>query len=284
MQITAALVKELRERTGAGMMECKKALVENDGNIEAAIEAMRKSGQAKAAKKAGRLASEGLIVIKQHDRQAAMAEINCETDFVAKGDDFKNFCQHVVATVLATRPANLEQLLATPLDSGSNVEETRLALIAKISENMTVRRFTWLEVATGNHLGVYLHGTRIGVFVEMRGGSPELAKDMAMHVAANRPWYVAAEQVPADLIAKEREIYLAQAAETEKGKSAEIREKIVNGKIQKFLKDNTLLGQLFLKDDKQTVEKVLKSHRAEVIRFERFEVAEGIEKNSTCSA
>ena len=276
MEITAALVKELRERTGAGMMECKRALVENGGDIEAAIEAMRKSGQAKAAKKAGRVATEGLIVIQSRDNEAAMLEVNCETDFVSKGDDFKDFCNAVVTSVLKDHPNNLETLMATSLaGSDKSIEEARKDLVGKIGENIQVRRFATVNVQEGC-LGVYLHGTRIGVLVNMQNGSVELAKDIAMHIAASRPMCVSAEQVPADEIAKEREIYTAQAASSDK--PAHIIEKMVEGRLKKFLGEVTLLGQPFVKDPDQSVEKLLKTHGASVVHFERFEVGEGLEK------
>lgn len=277
MKIPAATVKELRERTGAGMMECKKALDETKGDIEAAIELMRKTGQAKAAKKAGRIAAEGLIVIQQDDKHAAMIEVNSETDFVSKGDDFKEFCDMVAATVLRECPTNLETLMGTPMNNGKTVEEARKDLIAKIGENTNVRRFTLMDSQTGN-LGIYLHGTRIGVLVDMRDGSKELAKDIAMHIAASRPLCVTPEQVPAEIIAKEKEIYQAQAAES--GKPPKIIEKMVEGRLKKYLGEVTLLGQPFVKDPDQTVEKLLKSQGATVLHFERFEVGEGIEKKS----
>lgn len=277
MEISAALVKELRERTGAGMMECKKALVESSGNIEAAIELMRKQGQVKAAKKAGRVAAEGLIVIQQDANYAAMTEVNCETDFVAKGDDFKNFCHTLTGFILRQRPANLEALLATPFEGGKTVEQTRLDLVAKIGENINVRRFAMMDTA-GGMLNVYLHGTRIGVIVKMRNASPELAKDIAMHIAASRPLCVTPEQVSADLVAKEKEIYTAQAADS--GKPANIVEKMVEGRVKKFLSEVSLLGQPFVKDPDLTIEKLLKSKSAEVLGFERFEVGEGIEKKT----
>ena len=278
MEIKATLVKELRERTGAGMMECKKALVESTGNIETAIEAMRKSGIAKAAKKAGRTATEGLIVIQQNSNYAAMVEINCETDFVSKGDDFKNFCFAVIATVLRECPPNLDALITAPLTgSEKNVEEARNDLIAKIGENINVRRFTLMDKHDDN-LGVYLHGTRIGVLVNIRGGSPELAKDIAMHIAASRPLCVSANQVPTETVAKEKEIYRAQAAST--GKSEHIIDKMVEGRLKKFFGEVTLLGQAFVKDPDQSVEKLLKAQGASVVGFERFEVGEGIEKKN----
>lgn len=275
MEITAALVKELRERSGAGMMECKKALVENKGDIEAAIEAMRKAGQAKADKKSSRIASEGLIVVQQEGNSVAMAEVNCETDFVSKGDDFIAFCKNVVATVLQARPADLDALLAAPcVGSEKTVEEVRKDLIAKIGENMNVRRFTLIESA--NNLGIYLHGTRIGILVEMTGGSVSLAKDVAMHIAASRPICISPDQVSAELIAKEKEIYTVQAAES--GKPANIVEKMVEGRLKKFLDEVTLVGQPFVKDPDQSVGKLLHAAGATVVRFERFEVGEGIEK------
>jgi len=278
MKISAALVKELRERTGAGMMECKKALVENGGDIEAAIEAMRKSGQAKVAKKAGRIAAEGLIVIQQDRNHVAMVEVNCETDFVSKGDDFKNFCDAVVATTLHERPADLAALMGSKLVGlEKSVEEARQDLMAKIGENTNVRRFALMDTPQG-HLGVYLHGTRIGVLVDMRGGSAELAKDIAMHIAASRPLCVSANQVPAETKAKEEEIYRAQAANT--GKPEHIIDKMVEGRLNKFLKEVTLLGQPFVKDPDQSIEELLKANQASVVHFERFEVGEGIEKKN----
>lgn len=275
MEITAALVKELRERSGAGMMECKKALVENNGDIEVAIEAMRKAGQAKADKKSGRIAAEGLIVVQQEGNCVAMAEVNCETDFVSKGDDFIAFCKNITATALKARPTDLEALLAAPcVGADKTVEEVRKDLIAKIGENMNVRRFTLIE--SDNNLGIYLHGTRIGILVEMAGGSVSLAKDVAMHIAASRPICISPDQVPAELVAKEKEIYSAQAAES--GKPANIVEKMIEGRVKKFLDEVALVGQPFVKDPDQSVGKLLQAAGATVVRFERFEVGEGIEK------
>lgn len=278
MKITAAMVKELRERTGAGMMECKKALVEVGGNVETAIELMRKSGQAKAAKKSGRIAAEGLIVIQQDNKQAAMIEVNCETDFVSKGDDFKAFCDAVATTVLKNGPTDLEALMAMPLLDGKSVEEERKDLIAKIGENVNVRRFALIEEPQEGHLGVYLHGTRIGVLVDMRGGNPKTAKDVAMHIAASRPICISADQVSADIQAKEKDIYTAQAVK--EGKPAHIAEKMVEGRLRKFLGEITLLGQPFVKDPDIKVEKLLKTEGASVAKFERFEVGEGVEKKA----
>jgi len=279
MAITAALVKELRERTGAGMMECKKALVETDGDIEAAIELMRKSGMAKADKKAGRTAADGLVVIKTSadGKQATIVEINSETDFVAKGDDFINFANAIAARILASKPADLDALMATPLqDGGESVEHARKELIAKLGENMSVRRFELLE--TSGQIGSYMHGARIGVLVDLEGGDETLGKDLAMHIAASRPVCVGEENVSAELIEKEKEIFSAQAAES--GKPADIIEKMVGGRIKKFLKEITLMGQPFVKDPDQTIEKLLKGAGAKVNRFTCFEVGEGIEKKT----
>jgi len=278
MAITAALVKELRERTGAGMMECKKALVETDGDIEAAIEHMRKTGLTKADKKAGRTAAEGLVVIKTSSdgKQAVILEVNCETDFVAKGDDFKNFVDAVAQRVLDKQPADIETLLAQSIsdDDATSVEDVRKTLVAKLGENMSVRRFELIK-AQGN-LASYMHGARIGVVVDVTGGDENLGKDIAMHIAASRPVCVSDDEVPQEQIDKEKEIFTAQAAES--GKPADIIEKMVSGRIKKFLKEVTLLGQPFVKDPDQTVEQLLKSAGAKVNCFVRFEVGEGIEK------
>ena len=278
MAISAALVKELRERTGAGMMECKKALVETDGDLDAAIELLRKSGAAKADKKAGRVAAEGAIAVKVSDdgRRAAIVEVNCETDFVAKGDDFKAFADAVAACVLANDPADVAALMELPLAGGASqtVAEARLELVTKIGENISVRRFS--TVRTEGVAGVYLHGSRIGVLVDLSGADAAVAKDIAMHVAASRPVCVSADDVPAELIEKEKEIFAAQAAES--GKPKEIIAKMVTGRVNKYLKEVTLLGQPFVKDPDQTVEKFLAAHGATVARFVRLEVGEGIEK------
>jgi len=276
MAISAGLVKDLRERTGAGMMECKKALVETDGDIEAAIDLMRKSGAAKADKKSGRTAAEGLITFKSsgNNKDAVMVEINCETDFVTKGDDFLNFASAVAQTTLDQKPADIDALLATPLDGGENIADATKTLIAKLGENMSVRRF--VSRTTDGVLGCYLHGGRIGVMVELNGGDEALAKDIAMHVAASNPNCVSEDEVPAELIAREKEIFSAQAAES--GKPPEIVEKMVGGRIKKFLKEITLLNQPFVKDPDQTVEQLVKAAGATVVGFDRLEVGEGIEK------
>ncbi len=278
MAITAGLVKELRERTGAGMMECKKALVETDGDIDTAIEQMRKAGMAKADKKAGRAAAEGLISIKVSDdgKTAAIVEVNSETDFVAKEDNFISFVDSVANYVLAERPADLDSLLAAKLPGGETVEDTRKALIAKLGENMSVRRFEIVN-AKGK-ASAYSHGSRIGVLIDVEGGEESLGKDLAMHIAASRPICVDESNVPQDEIDKEKEIYTAQAAES--GKPADIIEKMVQGRMKKFLKEITLLGQPFVKDPDQTVEQLLKSTGAKVHSFIRLEVGEGIEKKS----
>ena len=280
MSVTAEAVKALRERTGAGMMECKKALVEANGDLEAAAEAMRKSGLAKADKKAGRVAAEGVVVIERtaDGHSAALVEINSETDFVARQPDFQGFAHDVAKLVLATKPADLEALLATKLASGKTVEETRRELIARIGENIGVRRF---EIVSGAApLATYLHGTRIGTVVVIEGGDAALGHDLAMHVAAINPQYLSADDVPADQVEKEREIFVAQAATDPKlaGKPKDVLVKASEGKLRKFLGEITLLGQPFVKDDKQTVAQVLKGANARVLRFVRFEVGAGIEK------
>jgi elongation factor Ts len=280
VEITAALVKELRERTGAGMMECKKALLEVGGDIEKAIDNMRKSGVAKAAKKAGRIAAEGVVVIRVDDagQKAAMVEVNCETDFVTKADDFQAFSEDVAASVLRHRPSDLVALMELPLrDGGDSVETSRQHLVAKIGENINVRRFMLFD-AEGGVLGVYRHGARIGVLVGLQGGNAELAKDVAMHVAASRPVCLTEDQVPQDLVEREKEIFMAQAAES--GKPMEIVEKMVVGRMQKFMKEITLVGQPFVKDPEISVGKLLSNAGAAAKSFVRFEVGEGMEKKS----
>ena len=277
MAITAALVKELRERTQAGMMECKKALVETNGDIDAAIEYMRKAGLAKADKKSGRTAAEGTIVSRTSDdgKAAILVEVNCETDFVTKGDDFQNFANEVGDLAIKNLPDDLDSLLNLKMASGDTVAEATKALIAKIGENINVRRYVKAETDSGV-IGTYLHGSRIGVVATLNGGDADLAKDIAMHVAASKPACVSADDVAADVIEKEKEIYTAQAAES--GKPADIIEKMVMGRVNKFLKEITLLGQPFVKDPDMTVEKLLKNADAMVEAFHRLEVGEGIEK------
>ena len=275
--ITAALVKELRERTGSGMMECKRALQETGGNIETAVDLMRKAGQAKADKKASRIAAEGLIVVQQTRGAIAMVEVNCETDFVTKNEDFRAFAEAVATVALESGPADLDALLAMNMINGQSVEQNRRDCIAKIGENINVRRFARLATASGV-LGSYLHGTRIGVLVELEGGDAELAKDIAMHIAASRPLCVSADQVPAEFLSREKDIFMAQAAAS--GKPANIIEKMVDGRLRKYLEEVTLIGQPFVKDPDQSVEKLLQSRKAKAIRFERFELGEGLEKKS----
>ncbi len=277
MEITAALVKELRERTGAGMMECKKALTEANGDIEAAIELMRKSGAAKAAKKAGRVAAEGAILAASSGdgRVVALVEVNSETDFVAKDPGFRAFAEGVAATVVARRPADVAALGALSLPGGEAIEVARTALVTRIGENIGVRRFSIIE-RSGDHLGVYLHGNRIGVVVDLRGGDEALARDIAMHVAAARPVCIDETGVPQDLVAKEREIFAAQAQES--GKPPEIVEKMIGGRIRKFVDEITLVGQSFVKDPETSVGKLLKSRGATVAAFHRYELGEGVEK------
>ncbi|AKE52536.1 translation elongation factor Ts [Kangiella geojedonensis] len=273
MAITAALVKELRERTGAGMMECKKALVEADGNIETAIDNMRKSGQAKAAKKAGRIAAEGVILAKSGDNTGVLVEVNSETDFVARDDNFKKFSSEVVDVALSNGTADVEALNAASMPSGESVEEARANLVAKIGENITVRRVAKVD---GDTLGAYIHGGRIGVIVSLDGGDEDLAKDVAMHVAASNPQFNTADDVDPAVIEKEKEIIKAQP--DMEGKPAEIVEKMMGGRIKKFVGEITLEGQSFVKDPSTTVGQLLKEKNAKVISYTRFEVGEGIEK------
>lgn len=280
MAISAAQVKELRQRTGCGMMECKKALVDADGDMDAAAEALRKSGLAKADKKAGRVAAEGAIIVEVSGdgKTAAMVEVNSETDFVAKKDDFQNFARAVAKRILSDAPADVEALMAMPLeDGGESIEEARRGLIATIGENINVRRFVRREAGSGN-LSSYLHGERIGVLVEAEGGDAALARDVAMHVAASRPVCVDESEVPQEMLDKEKDIFSAQAEAS--GKPAEIIEKMVNGRIRKFLGEITLVGQPFVKDPDQTVGKLLKGAGATVKGFDRFELGEGVEKKT----
>ncbi len=276
MQITASMVKELRERTGSGMMECKKALQATDGDIDKAIEDMRTSGLAKADKKAGRTAAEGLVIIAISDdkKEASIVEVNCETDFVSGGDEFKAFTTAVANTVLAESPADVEALVALPFEDGVSIEEKRQAMVAKIGENIQVRRFE--RVSTEATFGSYLHGIRMGVLVEMENGNDDLMKDVAMHIAATNPVCIAEGDVPAEMLEKEKSILIAQAKES--GKPDNIIEKMIEGRIRKYLAEITLLGQAFVKDPDQTVEKLLKSAGATVKSFHRFEVGEGVEK------
>jgi len=280
MAVTAEAVKQLRERTGAGMMECKKALVETNGDLDAAAELMRKSGLAKADKKAARVAAEGVVVIERSadGKRAAVVEVNCETDFVARENDFKAYAASVAKVVLEQRPATVDALLALTGDSGTTLDEVRRVLIAKIGENISVRRFEIVESPVV--IGSYLHGSRIGALVSLKKGDEAAAKDIAMHVAAINPPYLSAAEVPAEQLAKEQEIQAEQTKADPKmaGKPDAIIAKVAEGKIRKWLGEITLLGQPFVKDDKQSVEQYLKQAGAEVAAFVRYEVGAGIEK------
>ena len=275
MEITASLVKELRERTGAGMMDCKAALSDARGDIEIAIEVMRKSGAAKAAKKAGRIAAEGIISIKLNENDIVILEVNCETDFVTKDESFLSFVDSVIQVISNNNVSDVDELLK--LNSGNQtIEEANQQLIAKIGEKITIRRFQKSSIQ--NQTGTYLHGIRIGVIVEIKGGSEELAKDIAMHIAASSPLFINEDQISQEILDKEKEIYTAQAQES--GKPADIVEKMVEGRLKKFIKEITLLGQPFVKDPEKSIEKILKSSNAKVLSFIRYEVGEGIEKRA----
>jgi elongation factor Ts len=273
MNITADTVKQLRERTGAGMMECKKALVETRGDLDAAAELMRKSGLAKADKKATRVAAEGTIAVERSGASAAMVEVNCETDFVARSEEFQAFARDVAKAALAHAAPNLEALALLTVGSAT-LEERRRALIAKIGENIAVRRF--VRMTAPSVLGDYVHGTRIGSLVALEGGNEALARDLAMHVAAINPAYVDANAVPGEVLDKEREI-LTEQTKGEK-KPPDIIAKMVEGRLRKYLAEITLLGQPFAKDPDVTVEKLLKKSGARVVQFARYEVGAGIEK------
>ncbi len=274
--ISAQLVKELRERSGAGMMECKKALVENNGDIDVAMEWLRKSGLAKADKKAGRVAAEGRIVAAQAAGSAVLVEVNSETDFVAKDASFMTFSDNVANVALKSGANDIDALKSAAYPGGSTVEEAAKALVATIGENIQVRRMA--RVANDGTIGNYVHGGRIGVLVALKGGSEELAKGIAMHVAAMNPAYVRAEDVPADFLAKEKDIALSQMSDKEKAKPAEILEKIIGGKVNKIISEVTLLGQPYVLDTNTTVGDVLKKEGADVISVVRLAVGEGIEK------
>ena len=273
MNITADKVKQLRERTGAGMMECKRALVETHGDLDAAAELMRKSGLAKADKKAARVAAEGTVVVQRAGNSAVLVEVNCETDFVARSDEFQAYARELAKAALAHSPGDVEALLRLAHGAG-NLEDERRALVAKIGENIAVRRF--VRVSAPDALGSYIHGSRIGSLVALKGGTEELAKDLAMHVAAVNPAYVDAAHVPAAVLDKEREILTDQTKG--ENKPPDIIAKMVEGRLRKFLAEITLLGQPFVKDPETTVEKLLKKAGAKVVQFVRYEVGAGIEK------
>ncbi len=277
MNISAAEVKTLRERTGAGMMECKKALVEADGDMEAAVGIMRKTGLAKADKKAGRIAAEGRIALVGDASAAALVEVNCETDFVAGGDAFAGFSDALARTVLTSDPTDLEALAKLELADGETVEITRRALIAKLGEKISLRRFE--RIQTTGVLGRYVHGVRIGVLVELEGGDDVLAKDVAMHIAASSPQCIGFDDVAPEVLARERAIYRAQAEES--GKPPQIVEKMIAGRLRKYVNEIALTGQPFVKNTDLSVGALLKEHNARVMRFVRYEVGEGIEKEET---
>ena len=276
--ISAQLVKELRERSGAGMMECKKALVENNGDLDTAMEWLRKSGLAKAEKKASRVASEGRIVAAQKGNAAVLVEINCETDFVGKDASFLKFSDAVAEIALSSGVADVDALKAAAYPGASNVEEAANTLIASIGEKIDVRRMARIEGASDSVIGSYIHGGRIGVLVSLKGGSEELAKGIAMHVAAMNPAHIRASDVPAEFVAKEKEIALGQMTEKDKSKPAEILEKIISGKINKIISEVTLLGQPYVLDTNTTVADALKKEAADVVSVVRLAVGEGIEK------
>ena len=279
MAITAALVKELRERTGSGMMDCKKALMETDGNMEEAIDLMRASGAAKAAKKAGRIASEGLVNVTLSDdkKTAIILEVNSETDFVTKGDAFIGFVNTLGALALKNQPADIEVFLTQTLESGETVEKAREDIIAKVGENVSVRRVQTITTRDGV-IGAYKHGERIAVVSVLSGNDADLAKDVAMHVAAASPQFVKPENVPAEVVEKEKEIQIEIAIQS--GKPADIAEKMVAGRMKKFTGEVSLTGQPFVKDPSISVAELLKNNSADVINFVRFEVGEGIEKKT----
>jgi elongation factor Ts len=275
MAVTAAMVKELRERTGAGMMECKRALVETGGDMESAVEHLRKSGLAQADKKASRVAAEGKIAlaVSEDGKQAVMVEVNCETDFVAKDSSFLAFANAVAANALSENSADVEALMSTSIN-GDSVEKARQGLISKIGENIQVRRF--VRTSTDGALGAYVHGGKIGVLVDLAGGDESLARDLAMHVAALNPEFISDADVPAEVMAREKDILIAQAEGS--GKPPEIVEKMVTGRLRKHLAGITLLGQSFVKDGDLTVAKLLDQNSARVNGFNRLVVGEGIEK------
>lgn len=275
-EITASLVKELRERTGAGMMECKKALTQNNGDIDAAAEWLRKQGLAKADKKSSRVAAEGRIALAQDGGKAVLVEVNSETDFVANDSNFKAFAEAVAQAALNSGATDVDTLKAARVASGETVEEARAAAVAKLGENIQVRRM--VRVDSAHTVGAYVHGGKIGVLVELAGGNADLARGLAMHIAAMNPPYNKAADVPAEFIAKEKEIELAKMSEKDKAKPADILEKIITGKINKIINEVTLYGQPYVLDGDKTVEAVVKAAGADVIGFSRLVVGEGIEK------
>lgn len=274
-QITAEMVKNLRERTGAGMMECKKALVEAKGDMSAAEDIIAKSGSKKADKSASRTAAQGRIVIANSHTSAVMIEINCETDFVARDEGFIQFCQNVADVALAKECQNVETLLGLPFDNTGNVEEARKAIIVRIGENIQIRRLYFMKAQTKQRIGSYIHNSRIGTLVLLEGGNEDLAKDLAMHIAAMKPQYISASEIPQAIVEKEHAIFMERAKES--GKPDNILEKIVQGQLQKQANEICLLGQPFFKDPDKTIEALLKTLNANILSMLRFEVGEGIE-------
>ena len=275
MSIKASMVKELRDRTGAGMMECKKSLLEANGDMDRAIELLRTSGQAKAEKKASRIAAEGRIVIANNSFDAVLVEVNSETDFVAKDKNFVDFTNSIAKSLLNTDLTELDKFNNYELSNGRTVENIRMDLIAKVGENISIRRFSKIKGA--QNLGFYSHGSRIGAIVSLKGGDKDLSKDIAMHIAASNPVCIDEKDVPEDLISREKRIYTEQALSS--GKPPEIAEKMVNGRVKKFFKEITLLGQPFIKNPDKSIQDLLKNSNAVVIDFCRYEVGDGIEKS-----
>ena len=273
--ITAQMVKELRDRTGAGMMECKKALVESEGNMDKAIETMRKAGQAKADKKSSRIAAEGVVTLAMKDGYANMIEINCETDFVAKDENFLEFVKVISDASIVSYKENLEDFINSKNASGKTIEETRLELVSKVGENVKIRRIKSID-GKDSYLGHYMHGSKIGVVVTLEKENDELAKDICMHVAAMKPSALNANDISKNDLEKEREIYMAQAKES--GKPENIIQKMVDGKIKKYISEVTLVDQAFVKDNDITISELLKKNNNNILSFHRMEVGEGIEK------
>lgn len=287
-QITADMVRDLRERTGVGMMECKKALVAANGEMDLAIEALRKAGQASAVKKGSRIAAEGVVcaVVTPDNKTAVIGEINCETDFVAREERFKKFGQEVVQSALQNNVTEVAGLMDQKINSDKSVEAMRLELVAQLGENVAVRRIKRVQAPAAGVVVTYLHGgdaiaARIGTVVALDVANTALAKDIAMHIAAMRPEFLSEADVPAERVAKEKEIMLAQAQEANAGKPVEILEKIIAGKMGKFIKEITLVGQPFVKNPDQTIGALLSASNAKVVDFVRFEVGEGIEKKAS---
>lgn len=277
MSISASDVMKLRKLTGAGMMECKKALVEAEGDSEKAVEIIAKSGQRKLAKTAGRIAAEGMVFVSGNDTKIAVIEINCETDFVARDENFSNFGEELAGLVLTTGIVDMEALANEKMASGESVQDARTALVGKIGENISLRRATVVTAGAGEVISYYKHGGKIAAIARLNGkATAELARDIALHIAGMNPSYVSLESIPAETLNKEREIFTAQANDS--GKPQEIIEKMVEGKINKHFSAMCLVLQDFVKDADKTVKQLLSEHSAEVLDFVRFEVGEGIEK------